>query len=192
MWRLVRPRFSGDDPERLVGINHIIAMFGFSVLRIWVGANTLTINRDLIQAIHLRDAVRFRRLIGLNLVFGLGHSIHRQCLHCTMQCLATAWRRKLTRLLHAKYFNGINYYKLASVEQLDPDERIAEDVKKMTAVMGHVIHNSCSAITTGAYFLPLLVRQSGWFYAFSPMGTWQWPIGHLRTWAESLRRRSGS
>ncbi len=169
MWKLLWPKISGTAEER-TGWKHIVLLFGLSVFRIWVGANTLYIHRDLITAIHLRDAKVFWPLVAKNLVFGLGHSIHRQCLQCTTQLLATTWRRKLTRLLHAQYFSGINYYKLASIEQCDPDERIAEDVKKVTEVMGRVIHNSCSAITTCAYFLPLLVRESGWFFAFAPFG----------------------
>ena len=80
------------------------------------------------------------------------------------------FRDKLTKLVHREYFADQNYYQVQhkSEEMPDPDERIAEDIKKTAETYALTYRNGLYAATNGLYGTFVLARFSGWRTACMP------------------------
>ena len=84
--------------------------------------------------------------------------------------LELIFREKLTKLVHKEYFADLNYYTVAHKSDVlpDPDERIAEDVKKTAETYALTYRNGLYAASNGLWGTIELVHFSGWKVGIAP------------------------
>lgn len=84
--------------------------------------------------------------------------------------LELIFREKLTKLVHKEYFKDLNFYTVAHRrdELPDPDERIAEDIKKTAETYALTYRNGLYAASNGLYGTIELVHFSGWKVGIAP------------------------
>ena len=73
------------------------------------------------------------------------------------------WRRMLTSRLHSAYFDRMTYYKLNYVDRRvdSPEQRICEDVPKLTAGLAELTRELIVAAVDAAFYSYQLRRYSG-------------------------------
>ena len=84
--------------------------------------------------------------------------------------LELIFREKLTKIVHKEYFADLNYYTVAHKADImpDPDERIAEDVKKTAETYALTYRNGLYAASSGLWGTIELINFSGWKVGITP------------------------
>jgi ABC-type uncharacterized transport system fused permease/ATPase subunit len=91
------------------------------------------VKRNLMSATYTRDAGEFKSIIRETVVLSILSSVIFAAHRFLKERLTLVWREKLTKQLHAKYFHGMNYYKLSHLNKnkiADVEERITRDPRR--------------------------------------------------------------
>jgi ABC-type uncharacterized transport system fused permease/ATPase subunit len=112
---------------------------------------------------------KFKRLLVQYLATLVSESVLKRASHWVLAQLQLCWRKRLTELLSARYFERDNYYQLLQDEGLpDADVRIVDDVRTFAesaaSALDSIVHHSL----TGLVFTGLIAKQSGVAYALTP------------------------
>ena len=87
--------------------------------------------------------------------------------------LAIRWREKMTRSIHAKYFECMNYYALGNIAGkgaiVDPEERLAREVYSGTKRLAKIMTLLTRSIPSLFYFTYRLYKMKGASYALVPL-----------------------
>ena len=92
--------------------------------------------------------------------------------------IGIAWKRKLTSVLHDKYFSGHNFYHVET-ELVDPqtkkptndaDSRMTEEVEKVVEGYASFLSAGLFNICSGTFYLAKLWNEYGFLYAGLPFG----------------------
>eukprot|EP00659_Diplonema_papillatum_P008489 gene8489-13107_t len=183
IWNLLCPSLTRFDLAN--GGWQIYAILLLSLARIYLMNQASRIVQRLDFNAMTRDQTEFWAGWRQQLKLSVVSCVHRQTYKYVETSLAVAWRKKLTRVIHEKYFHGKNYYLLAqqsaqgeteseretknkgpSVD--DPDERISEDAKEVATQLAHVFCEGIYASTAGTFFALKLGQLYGAHYALAP------------------------
>jgi hypothetical protein len=143
----------------------------------------MQITKKVMTSLYLRDRAAFQATLGTQLLLGVGFAMQRNIIQFCGNNLCLVWRRRLTEILHENYFDAMNYYFVAfNKEVTDPDERITEDVKKVTQGIQLSVQLFVYSLSSGLYFGGQHIRDAFYgdgirhmstaaktFYAVSPI-----------------------
>eukprot|EP01064_Diplonema_japonicum_P011936 TRINITY_DN1939_c0_g2_i1.p1 TRINITY_DN1939_c0_g2~~TRINITY_DN1939_c0_g2_i1.p1 ORF type:complete len:1264 (+),score=335.42 TRINITY_DN1939_c0_g2_i1:200-3793(+) len=173
IWKLLCPNLS--KLEMAGGGWQLYGILVLSLLRIWLMSATSRVVQKLDVNAMTRNQAEFWSGWREQLQLAVVSCIHRQTYKYVENSLAVAWRKKLTNIVHKKYFKNKNYYILAQQAAQgtdtsigDPDERICEDAKDVATQLAHVFCEGIYASTAGTFFALQLGKLYGVQYALAP------------------------
>eukprot|EP00510_Aplanochytrium_minuta_P005739 CAMPEP_0184010874 /NCGR_PEP_ID=MMETSP0954-20121128/3484_1 /TAXON_ID=627963 /ORGANISM="Aplanochytrium sp, Strain PBS07" /LENGTH=227 /DNA_ID=CAMNT_0026290569 /DNA_START=24 /DNA_END=704 /DNA_ORIENTATION=+ len=159
VWKLVWPKKLFAPGEAGEGSYQIAAMFVLCLGRVWIMNRMSALVGLLDRNMMTRGQAEFWKLWRYSLVMAAIASVHRQTYKYFESSLGLLWQKKLTKMLHQKYFSNSNYYAVAQggaiggqVNIKDPDERIVSDVKDVADQMSLVFCEGLYTATAGGFF----------------------------------------
>jgi ABC-type uncharacterized transport system fused permease/ATPase subunit len=121
-----------------------------------------------------RDLAAFKFGLKRWVVLALAGAWMRIIYGYTHSRLSWKWKKKLTDLVHDKYFGGINYYLIGEgggrgVDKMaDADVRITEDLRQTVDGFSRSFSDVMYSSTTGVFYTFEIWRLFGWKYAIAP------------------------
>ena len=133
----------------------IAALAGLGLVRTYILANTVALQREIIFATHMRDTQQFRSLVARNIGWGLFRSVQASLGWFCCHHLGLRWRAKLTTRIHRNYFSAMSYYSIAHMgDRLsDPDNRITTDIKSMSDGFAVLLQEGNVGLSSAVYFM---------------------------------------
>nr|GLL18862.1 ABC transporter D family member 1 [Ipomoea trifida] len=151
-----------------LGTRDLLALIVTVVLRTAVSNRLAKVQGFLFRAAFLRRVPLFFRLIFENILLCfLQSALHSTSKYIT-GTLSLRFRKILTRLIHAQYFQDMVYYKLSHVDGriTNPEQRIASDVPKFCSELSDLIQEDLVAVTDGLLYTWRLCSYASPKYLF--------------------------
>nr|GMC66092.1 ABC transporter D family member 1 [Ipomoea batatas] len=171
-----------------LGTRDLLALIVTVVLRTAVSNRLAKVQGFLFRAAFLRRVPLFFRLIFENILLCfLQSALHSTSKYIT-GTLSLRFRKILTRLIHAQYFQDMVYYKLSHVDGriTNPEQRIASDVPKFCSELSDLIQEDLVAVADGLLYTWRLCSYASPKYLF-----WILALGTLAISSRRLNRLSG-
>ncbi|XP_019185646.1 PREDICTED: ABC transporter D family member 1 [Ipomoea nil] len=151
-----------------LGTRDLLALIVTVVLRTAVSNRLAKVQGFLFRAAFLRRVPLFFRLIFENILLCfLQSALHSTSKYIT-GTLSLRFRKILTRLIHAQYFQDMVYYKLSHVDGriTNPEQRIASDVPKFCSELSDLIQEDLVAVADGILYTWRLCSYASPKYLF--------------------------
>lgn len=151
-----------------LGTRDLLALIVTVVFRTAVSNRLAKVQGLLFRAAFLRRVPLFARLIFENILLCfLQSALHSTSKYIT-GTLSLRFRKILTRLIHAQYFQDMVYYKLSHVDGriTNPEQRIASDVPKFCSELSDLIQEDLVAVTDGLLYTWRLCSYASPKYLF--------------------------
>ncbi|KAI8032142.1 ABC transporter D family member 1 [Camellia lanceoleosa] len=131
----------------LRGARDLMALLIIALLRTVSGHRLAKVQGNLFHAAYLRDKQGFLRLIIENLLLGFLQSTLFSTTKYIKGSLSLQFRKILTTLLHAPYFENMAYYKVSYVDGRirNPEQRIASDVPRFCTELSEFLQENVMA-----------------------------------------------
>lgn len=155
LWRLIRGIFVSEIRLRAYLMVFLLIMFALIIAGINVTISY--INRDLFNALALKDQTKFFEKLFL-LLGGFCVATPVAVLYAyTEQRFALLWRKWLSREMLKKYFTESAFYRIGWHEGIDnPDQRIEEDIRSLTTGLISLFIILVNSILTLVMFVSIL------------------------------------
>ena len=140
----------------------VLKLVLMSVGRTFLQNRQALVHGELFKSAFLRSKSRFARCLAENVAMCLALSwLEGQSGHA-LTVLNVALRQQLTGMLHARYFEGMVYYKLNHVDRLvdNPEQRVCEDVPKFSHGLTQVVGDCVPALVDSAFYSVRLYRTT--------------------------------
>ena len=170
VWQLLRPSwrdvFSGEA--------EVVAMVALCLCRYAELRMNTRIVRALDTTLANRNVADFRRSLQLGAALWIGGAWVRIVYGYFQTRLSWKWRRKLTDLLHQRYFRGMCYYLIGagggrgSERMDDADTRITNDAKICVDQIAKTFADALYAATAGVLNTIEILTVFGWRFALVP------------------------
>ncbi|XP_059433464.1 ABC transporter D family member 1 isoform X1 [Corylus avellana] len=137
-----------------MGARDLLALVAIVVLRTALGNRLAKVQGFLFRAAFLRRVPLFFRLISENILLCfLVSAMHSTSKYIT-GALSLRFRKILTRLIHAHYFENMAYYKISHVDGRvnNPEQRIASDVPRFCSELSELVQDDLTAVTDGLLY----------------------------------------
>ncbi|KAE8696016.1 ABC transporter D family member 1 [Hibiscus syriacus] len=151
-----------------MGARDLLALVGMVVLRTALSNRLAKVQGFLFRAAFLRRVPSFFRLIFENvLLCFLLSTIHSTSKYIT-GTLSLRFRKILTKLIHAHYFENMAYYKISHVDGRirNPEQRIASDVPRFCSELSELVQDDLTAVTDGLLYTWRLCSYASPKYIF--------------------------
>nr|CAB3498441.1 unnamed protein product [Digitaria exilis] len=137
------------------GSNYLLGLIITSVLRTAVGHRLAKVQGYLFRAAFLRRVPTFTRLIIENLLLCFLQSTIYQTSKYLTGSLGLRFKKILTDLVHADYFENMVYYKISHVDHRisNPEQRIASDIPKFCSEISDLVQDDLAAIAEGLIYI---------------------------------------
>ncbi|WVZ67270.1 hypothetical protein U9M48_016375 [Paspalum notatum var. saurae] len=137
------------------GTNYLLGLIITAVLRTAVGHRLAKVQGYLFRATFLRRAPTFTRLIIENLLLCFIQSTIYQTSKYLTGSLGLRFKKILTDLVHADYFENMVYYKISHVDHRisNPEQRIASDIPKFCSELSDLVQDDLNAIAEGLIYI---------------------------------------
>uniref|UniRef100_A0A0D3EZ33 ABC transporter domain-containing protein n=1 Tax=Oryza barthii TaxID=65489 RepID=A0A0D3EZ33_9ORYZ len=137
------------------GTNHLLGLMITAVLRTAVGHRLAKVQGYLFRAAFLRRVPTFTRLIIENLLLCFLQSTIYQTSKYLTGSLGLHFKKILTDLVHADYFENMVYYKLSHVDHRisNPEQRIASDIPKFCSELSGLVQDDLTAVADGLIYI---------------------------------------
>ncbi|EEC72229.1 hypothetical protein OsI_05340 [Oryza sativa Indica Group] len=137
------------------GINHLLGLMITAVLRTAVGHRLAKVQGYLFRVAFLRRVPTFTRLIIENLLLCFLQSTIYQTSKYLTGSLGLHFKKILTDLVHADYFENMVYYKLSHVDHRisNPEQRIASDIPKFCSELSGLVQDDLTAVADGLIYI---------------------------------------
>jgi ABC-type uncharacterized transport system fused permease/ATPase subunit len=173
MWGYLLPSVPFAKGLDGAGSWEILSMLGLCLSRVAIMNTQSNLVGLLDSNMMTRDQTEFWRLFRQTAMLAGVSTVHRNTYKYTEERLSAVWKKKLTTIVHKKYFKDNNYYnvsQLAAVtgEFKDVDARISDDIKTVSSQMAHVLCEALYASTAGIFFAWKLGSLYGVRYAVAP------------------------
>ncbi|GAB4843881.1 ATP-binding cassette sub- D member 1 [Ancistrocladus abbreviatus] len=150
------------------GSRDLLGLVGIVVLRTAISNRLAKVQGFLFRAAFLRRVPSFFRLIVENvLLCFLLSTLHSTSKYIT-GTLSLQFRKILTRLVHAHYFENMAYYKISHVDGriTNPEQRIASDIPKFCSELSDLVQEDLTAVTDGLLYTWRLCSYASPKYVF--------------------------
>ncbi|XP_057970554.1 ABC transporter D family member 1 [Malania oleifera] len=151
-----------------MGARDLLALVAVVVLRTALSNRLAKVQGFLFRAAFLRRVPTFLRLIFENLLLCfLQSTLHSTSKYIT-GTLSLRFRKILTKLIHAHYFENMAYYKISHVDGriTNPEQRIASDVPRFCSELSDLVQEDLTAITDGLLYTWRLCSYASPKYVF--------------------------
>ncbi|GMI67668.1 peroxisomal ABC transporter 1, PEROXISOME DEFECTIVE 3, ATP-binding cassette D1 [Hibiscus trionum] len=151
-----------------MGARDLLALVGMVVLRTALSNRLAKVQGFLFRAAFLRRVPSFFRLISENILLCfLLSTIHSTSKYIT-GTLSLRFRKILTKLIHAHYFENMAYYKISHVDGRirNPEQRIASDVPRFCSELSELVQDDLTAVTDGLLYTWRLCSYASPKYIF--------------------------
>ncbi|KAK3140985.1 hypothetical protein QOZ80_5AG0408580 [Eleusine coracana subsp. coracana] len=150
------------------GTRFLLGLIVTSVLRTAVGHRLARVQGYLFKAAFLRRVPTFTRLIIENLILCFLQSAVYQTSKYFTGSLSLRFRKILTNLIHADYFENMAYYKISHVDHRisNPEQRIASDIPKFSSELSELIQDDLAAVAEGLIYTWRLCSYASPKYVF--------------------------
>ncbi|KAK6258893.1 hypothetical protein SCA6_013367 [Theobroma cacao] len=151
-----------------IGARDLLALVGIAVLRTALSNRLAKVQGFLFRAAFLRRVPSFFRLISENILLCfLLSTIYSTSKYIT-GTLSLRFRKILTKLIHAHYFENMAYYKISHVDGRirNPEQRIASDVPRFCSELSELVQDDLTAVTDGLLYTWRLCSYASPKYIF--------------------------
>uniref|UniRef100_A0A453GUR0 ABC transmembrane type-1 domain-containing protein n=1 Tax=Aegilops tauschii subsp. strangulata TaxID=200361 RepID=A0A453GUR0_AEGTS len=137
------------------GTNYLLGLMLTAVLRTAIGHRLAKVQGYLFKSAFLRRVPAFTRLIIENLLLCFLQSTVYQTSKYLTGSLSLRFKKILTDLIHADYFENMVYYKISHVDHRisNPEQRIASDIPKFCAGLSDLVQDDLIAIADGLIYI---------------------------------------
>lgn len=137
-----------------LGARDLLALLATVVLRTAVSNRLAKVQGFLFRAAFLRRVPTFVQLIIENITLCFVQSALYSTSKYITGTLSLRFRKILTKLIHAQYFQNMIYYKMSHVDGriTNPEQRIASDVPKLCSELSDLIQEDLTAVTDGLLY----------------------------------------
>uniref|UniRef100_A0A6N2NAX0 ABC transmembrane type-1 domain-containing protein n=1 Tax=Salix viminalis TaxID=40686 RepID=A0A6N2NAX0_SALVM len=133
----------------------LLAMIAIAVVLKTTLSNRLAkVQGFLFRAAFLRRVPLFFRLISENILLCFLISTMHSTSKYVTGTLSLCFRKILTKLIHAHYFENMAYYKISHVDGriTNPEQRIASDVPRFCSELSELVLDDLTAVTDGVLY----------------------------------------
>ncbi|AQK95654.1 ABC transporter D family member 1 [Zea mays] len=150
------------------GTRYLLCLVLTSVLRTAVGHRLARVQGFLFKAAFLRRIPTFTRLIIENLTLCFLQSTLYQTSKYLTGSLSLRFKKILTDIAHADYFENMVYYKISHVDHRisNPEQRIASDIPKFSSELGELVQDDLAAVAEGLIYTWRLCSYASPKYVF--------------------------
>ncbi|VAH86069.1 unnamed protein product [Triticum turgidum subsp. durum] len=137
------------------GTNYLLGLMLTAVLRTAIGHRLAKVQGYLFKSAFLRRVPTFTRLIIENLLLCFLQSTVYQTSKYLTGSLSLRFKKILTDLIHADYFENMVYYKISHVDHRisNPEQRIASDIPKFCAGLSDLVQDDLIAVADGLIYI---------------------------------------
>ncbi|KAJ6806420.1 ABC transporter D family member 1 [Iris pallida] len=136
------------------GMRNLLALVVTVVMRTALSNRLAKVQGFLFRAAFLRRVPSFLRLILENLLLCFLQSTIFSTSKYLTGALGLRFRKILTELIHADYFENMVYYKISHVDDriTNPEQRIASDIPKFCTELSDLVQEDLIAVTDGLLY----------------------------------------
>jgi ABC-type uncharacterized transport system fused permease/ATPase subunit len=150
------------------GTRYLLGLILTAVLRTAVGHRLAKVQGFLFKAAFLRRVPTFTRLIIENLILCFLQSTLYQTSKYLTGSLSLRFKKILTDIAHADYFENMVYYKMSHVDHRisNPEQRIASDIPKFSSELSELVQDDLAAVAEGLIYTWRLCSYASPKYVF--------------------------
>jgi len=150
------------------GTRYLLGLILTAVLRTAVGHRLARVQGFLFKAAFLRRVPTFTRLIVENLILCFLQSTLYQTSKYLTGSLSLRFKKILTDITHADYFENMVYYKMSHVDHRisNPEQRIASDIPKFSSELSELVQDDLAAVAEGLIYTWRLCSYASPKYVF--------------------------
>lgn len=151
-----------------LGLRDLLALVAIVVFRTALSNRLAKVQGFLFRAAFLRRVPTFFRLIFENIILCfLQSTLHSTSKYIT-GTLSLRFRKILTKLIHAHYFENMAYYKISHVDGriTNPEQRIASDIPRFCSELSDLVQDDLIAVTDGLLYTWRLCSYASPKYVF--------------------------
>ncbi|KAF7037259.1 hypothetical protein CFC21_047679 [Triticum aestivum] len=136
------------------GTRFLLGLVLTAVLRTAVGHRLAKVQGFLFKAAFLRRVPTFTRLIIENLILCFLQSTLYQTSKYLTGSLSLRFKKILTDIVDADYFENMVYYKMSYVDHRvsNPEQRIASDIPKFSSELSELVQDDLAAVAEGLIY----------------------------------------
>ncbi|WOL12707.1 ABC transporter D family member 1-like isoform X1 [Canna indica] len=136
------------------GTRYFMGLVTTAVLRTALSHRLAKVQGFLFQAAFLQRVPTFLRLIFENLLLCFLHSTLCSTSRYLTGALSLRFRKNLTELVHADYFENMVYYKISNFDDRinNPEQQIASDIPKFCSELSDLIQDDLTAVADGLIY----------------------------------------
>uniref|UniRef100_A0A0E0H8E8 ABC transmembrane type-1 domain-containing protein n=1 Tax=Oryza nivara TaxID=4536 RepID=A0A0E0H8E8_ORYNI len=167
------------------GTRYLLGLTLTAVLRTAVGHRLARVQGYLFRAAFLRRVPTFTRLIIENLILCFLQSAVYQTSKYLTGSLSLRFKKILTDLVHADYFQNMVYYKISHVDHRisNPEQRIASDIPKFCSELSELVQDDLAAVAEGLIYTWRLCSYASPKYML-------WIVGYILVAGGAIRNFS--
>ncbi|XP_057496579.1 ABC transporter D family member 1-like isoform X2 [Actinidia eriantha] len=138
----------------LRGARNLLILVAIALLRTASSNRLAKVQGFLFHAAFLRDKPTFLRLIIENLLLGFLLSTLHSTARYIVGSSSLQFRKILTKLIHATYFQNMAYYKVSYVDGRirNPEQQIASDIPRFCSELSEFVQEIIMSITDGLFY----------------------------------------
>lgn len=151
-----------------MGARDLLSLIAIVMLRTALSNRLAKVQGFLFRAAFLRRMPLFFRLISENILLCfLLSTMHSTSKYIT-GTLSLRFRKILTKLIHAHYFENMAYYKISHVDGriTNPEQRIASDVPRFCSELSELVQDDLTAVIDGLLYTWRLCSYASPKYVF--------------------------
>ncbi|KAH8502804.1 hypothetical protein H0E87_014192 [Populus deltoides] len=151
-----------------MGAKDLLAMIAIAVLKTALSNRLAKVQGFLFRAAFLRRVPLFFRLISENILLCFLLSTMHSTSKYVTGTLSLCFRKILTKLIHAHYFENMAYYKISHVDGriTNPEQRIASDVPRFCSELSELVLDDLTAVADGVLYTWRLCSYTSPKYLF--------------------------
>ncbi|KAL0908268.1 hypothetical protein M5K25_022756 [Dendrobium thyrsiflorum] len=136
------------------GLRTLVGLVTTAVLRTALSNRLARVQGFLFRSVFLRRVPLFIRLIVENLILCFLQSTLYSTSKYLTGALGLRFRKILTDLIHADYFENMVYYKISHVDHRvsNPEQRIASDLPRFCSELSDVVQDDLTAVMDGLLY----------------------------------------
>eukprot|EP01051_Picozoa_sp_SAG22_P002446 SAG22_NODE_109_length_19706_cov_464.723772_11_plen_379_part_00 len=148
--------------SELSGLGGMVLANSLIFMRMATTTVALELDKRVVSAIYLRDMRGFTSAMTFKVAVALIQNLQWSGREWVSMRVALAWRQKLTRRIHDKYFDALNFYRLNTGDSsVDIEERLTNDVESACMRLSWQVSEVGESVLMTTYSCVRLGRISG-------------------------------
>lgn len=143
---------------------HLLALTGLLIARTLLSISIATVNGSIVKAIVTKKFAAFVKKLLVLAVYAVPASTINSGLDYLNKKIALMFRSNLTKALNNRYLENMTFYKMKDLDNRisDPDQRLTQDVQKLSDSLAALYGNFTKPILDIILFSKKLAELVGW------------------------------